>query len=160
VKYAFSVYGRGEADNGSTETESPRYRRAISFDQQLSVVGKLLITERFLILAEFGRHKWDLDDYEEMNNQDVIRFTVNDGTNIFYGVGAEVTFGTHCDFCNHWRLGINVTRYKHPFEAEYYRYVAENSLHNPHILEYGSHTDVIELTVTWFWGSLWDQLRD
>ena len=115
---------------------------------QLGVVAKIYLGDRFSIFARGGAHRWSLDGDElEIENMERVRFIEEDGIDPFYGVGAEISTSSGA-----WRFGISGTRYEHSYYANIFRYNPAARAYNPPLLEEGSHTDVVEFSITRFWG--------
>lgn len=120
---------------------------------QLGVVAKIYLGDRFSIFARGGAHRWSLDGDElEIENMERVRFIEEDGIDPFYGVGAEISTSSGA-----WRFGISGTRYEHSYQANVFRYgpvphIPADRAYNLALLEDGSHTDVVEFSITRFWG--------
>jgi len=139
VEASVGGYGRAERSDSRPET---------MLSLQLGVVAKVYLGDRFSIFARGGAHRWSLDDNDlEITNREIVRFVENEGIDPFYGVGAEISTSSGA-----WRFGISGTRYEHSYQANIFRYDPATRAYNPGILEDGSHTDVVEFSVTRFWG--------
>jgi len=139
VEAAIGGYRRATRSNARPET---------MISLQVGLVAKLYLGDRFSIFARGGAHRWSLDSSNlEIENRERVVFIENDGFDPFYGVGAEIT--TNSGF---WRFGISGTRYENSYRASIFRYNDATRAYNPGVLENGSHTDVIELSITRMFG--------
>jgi len=115
---------------------------------QLGVVTKIYLGDRFSIFARGGAHRWILDSGDlQIANREIVLFSEDDGVDPFYGAGAEISTSSGA-----WRFGISGTRYEHSYHANIFQYNPAARAYNPPLLEEGSHTDVVEFSVTRFWG--------
>jgi len=140
----------------AVEASAGGYRRAEQFDStpeimlslQLGVVARIYLGDRFAIFARGGAHRWSLDgDDLEIENMERVLFIEEDGIDPFYGAGAEISTSSGA-----WRFGISGTRYEHSYQANIFRYSPAARAYRLALLEDGSHTDVIEFSITRFWG--------